>query len=521
MMDKNISTLEDYQKMFYEDSEYRDRFKEKYKIISKKKDGRCKLICLLMAILFQGTKEIDNNNIREDLRKKFVNLLFTNRSSWTSLIGDLNIENGYPISNDKERPGNVDEKLMNSLSSTLTLTGAIDEFVSHSKQFSNLQMKKNLNQMLDMVLQWKDVKGQGEKKIIIEKMDELLAESKQIIFTGAPGTGKTYSVREYVETNTEDEQQCKFVQFHPSYDYSDFVEGLRPVMINGSTAPAFVRMDGTFKEFCRHIVDKLIKDIASKINTNYNIKLEKKILDMIYQIESKELEGQSNYEGKTITEYDKVIKECLESWKKEKYYFIVDEINRADLSKVFGELMFGLEETYRGIKHRFDTQYKNLTTYKVNPNGFAYPMEFDCFEKGFFIPQNLVIIGTMNDIDRSVESFDFALRRRFQWIEIKANEVMETSLKEMWKDKNIDKADEWIGKIISMNNVLTKESKYGLTEAYHIGPAYFKDFNGNNMKDIFKYKVEPIIREYLRGRKNDDINELVTKCSLELGIVLD
>ena len=155
-----------------------------------------------------------------------------------------------------------------------------------------------------------DIQKKDNSKNLVEQVKKAM-KNKQIIFTGAPGTGKTYSVREVVEEETDrDKTAYKFVQFHPSYDYSDFVEGLRPVVLLGQTEPTFVRMDGTFKAFCRHVVE-----------------------------ENKANDGED-----------------------EKYYFIVDEINRGDLSKIFGELMFGLEESYRGEENAFDTQYKNLKT---------------------------------------------------------------------------------------------------------------------------------------------------------------
>lgn len=86
----------------------------------------------------------------------------------------------------------------------------------------------------------------------------------QVIFTGAPGTGKTFSIRKFVEENTEDISQIKFVQFHPSYDYSDFVEGLRPVNLEGSDTPTFVRLDGVFKKFCRTIVTNNLNESEEK-----------------------------------------------------------------------------------------------------------------------------------------------------------------------------------------------------------------------------------------------------------------
>ena len=334
--------------------------------------------------------------------------------------------------------------------------------------------------------------GSNQKmKNVDDIVSKEIESNKQVIFTGAPGTGKTYSVREYVKkqcTATDgsgvvDEKQYKFVQFHPSYDYSDFVEGLRPVVIQGQTESTFVRLDGVFKAFCRYIVGE-----------NAQVK---------------------NATGK-------------ESHKK--FYFVVDEINRADLAKVFGELMFGLEESYRGEKNSFDTQYKNLVTYKIidegSDKGKAIPMEEDVFKDGFYIPENLYFIGTMNDIDRSVDSMDFALRRRFMWVDIKANEIMNSSLHSILDRKNKNLAgdkivdiDELANRIIEMNNEISK-SKFGLTEAYHIGPAYFKNLDITNHEEslelIFKHNITSILKEYTRGRKQDEVDKLIDSCEVIL-----
>lgn len=155
-----------------------------------------------------------------------------------------------------------------------------------------------------------------------------------------------------------------FVQFHPSYDYSDFVDGIRPV-VNDKEEIVFRRLDGAFISFCRYVAWR------NEISLT----------------------------------------------KEEKYFFLIDEINRADLSKVLGELMFCLEQDKRGRSNAVHTQYQNLSTY--------FPKEYreisaycSCFQNGFFVPENIVVIGTMNDIDRSVESIDFALRRRFAWKEV-------------------------------------------------------------------------------------------------------
>ena len=93
-----------------------------------------------------------------------------------------------------------------------------------------------------------------------------------------------------------------------------------------------------------------------------------------------------------------------------KFVFIIDEINRGEISKIFGELFFSIDPGYRGVKGKVQTQYQNLIT------------EDDPFKDGFFIPENVYIIGTMNDIDRSVECMDFAMRRRFTFKEITAEE---------------------------------------------------------------------------------------------------
>ena len=208
---------------------------------------------------------------------------------------------------------------------------------------------------------------------------------RQIIFTGAPGTGKTYIAKKIAEELVADglgaklpnDKEYEFVQFHPSYDYTDFVEGLRPIQQSTGSNIEFAKMDGIFKKFCREVV---------KLNEK----------------------NEENAEDSKLL-----------------YFFIIDEINRADLSKVFGELMYCLEKDKRGAENRVNTQYQNLPTYvydKKNKQTEPIDSDKDKFDDGFYIPENVVIIGTMNDIDRSVESMDFALRRRFEWKEFVVNQ---------------------------------------------------------------------------------------------------
>lgn len=350
---------------------------------------------------------------------------------------------------------------------------------------------------------------------INEYIGKKIDAHKQIIFTGAPGTGKTYSVREYVKRATRnDESRYKFVQFHSSYDYTDFVEGIRPApkensKTNDSGENMFVRMDGTFKAFCRRIADANLEKIKDKHN-------DIKSIDDLYN-KMKE----SDKDTEETKNQRNAIKATINGLPM--YYFVIDEINRADLSKVFGELMFGLEENYRGVQNRFPTQYSNLPTYRMNETGTAERIDEDCedcedcFKNGFFVPENLTIIGTMNDIDRSVETFDFALRRRFAWVEIKANDVMLNSVAAI-NNKSIKDVEDIVKNIKEMNKAISDEGKnLGLNESYHIGPAYFKnlfDESGDaNLETIFNEKIEPILREYTRGRNSDTVKTFVDNCN--------
>jgi len=157
------------------------------------------------------------------------------------------------------------------------------------------------------------------------------------------------------------------------------------------------------------------------------------------------------------------------------YVFVIDEINRGEISKIFGELFFSIDPSYRGKKGAVKTQYSNLHN---NEN------------EVFYVPENVFIIGTMNDIDRSVESFDFAMRRRFTWIEITAEESADNmSLPVEIKDR-----------MLKLNEQISKTD--GLNPSYHIGAAYFLDSNGTvgqSIDAIWNLRIEPLLKEYLRG----------------------
>jgi len=176
--------------------------------------------------------------------------------------------------------------------------------------------------------------------------------------------------------------------------------------------------------------------------------------------------------------------------------FIIDEINRGEISKIFGDLFFSIDPGYRGPSGRVMTQYQNLVK-----------DDDDAFKDGFYIPENVFIIGTMNDIDRSVESMDFAFRRRFAFVEIKANENI-GMLTDLGDDNLIKEAEK---RMRGLNDAIFKDTPEGvsgiegLSSAYHIGASYSLKLNrysgstDERFKKLWDYNLEGLLREYLRG----------------------
>lgn len=545
---------------------------------------------------------------------------------------------------------------------------------------------------------------------------DLLKNNKNLILTGAPGTGKTFLAREIANAMGA---EVEFVQFHPSYDYTDFVEGLRPTPPDQNGNIGFERKDGVFKAFCRKamesrtfncegdqsvvelsnpqyqinntgvdsesinyalkwlltqngakiesigggIVYTLIIDDRNKMyiripsgNVNYisqnaivrylktgivghnsyeasigefikknfpsytnkdvnyphndnssqdyqqnsndtfsfkdlyaelkqRIRNNEVILYTVYPRSPMELQASGNelmykkgdsfsnyvnedyvkkiftyYKNRDISDitritnqdfysiigntldytyYRGIVQELLnmsrektmipeqnllvDSWKKDilqiseekdltnegctlnessvkkDFVFIIDEINRGEISKIFGELFFSVDPGYRGKKGLVKTQYQNMIVDSEDP-----------FFEGFYVPDNVYIIGTMNDIDRSVESMDFAMRRRFAWKEIKANDNtgMLDDLGTL-KSEVVEKMNRLNDKIWNENS---NDGIEGLGVAYHIGGAYFRklklylneDYSNKEeaYRALWENHLRGVLFEYLRGSMN-------------------
>ena len=381
--------------------------------------------------------------------------------------------------------------------------------------------------------QFLDEKEKKEEKMSLEykvyyPLSQTLLQSKNLILRGAPGTGKTYLAKEIAKELTDgNEDQIGFVQFHPSYDYTDFIEGLRPVS-NGDGAIEFRLQDGIFKDFCQKAKEAQLiggqdnfdqawdsyleyinvaeeKEYITKtsylsVNSRQNLSvnydsgvpgwsLPRKYVYELYK--DKNYNKQEYYKsgGRTVLETLRKrfgLKEYLSPTEvdtDQKFVFIIDEINRGEISKIFGELFFSIDPGYRGEKGSVSTQYANL-----HEN-----------DEKFYIPENVYIIGTMNDIDRSVDTFDFAMRRRFRFVEITAESQLG-----MLDDALGDKAEE--AKILLRNLNAEIEKVQELNSHYHIGPSYFRNLKGldYDYELLWSDYLKPLLEDYLRGSYEED-----------------
>ena len=326
---------------------------------------------------------------------------------------------------------------------------------------------------------------------------------KQIVKYGSPGTGKTFTAiqntrllfeiwkDEFASSTSFDfNNHVETVQFHPSYTYEDFLEGLRPKLDDNNQAQLMLQ-NGIFKEFCIK-AGKWECDIARLSVVNPTIKKWKELTIKDVEVYKTDLIGKYWEYIFNVSDKEKKIADAVPP-----YFFIIDEINRAELSRVFGELMYCLE--YRGIEGAIKTQYAHL-------NNKDTGMILVGNDYHFFIPQNIYLIGTMNTIDRSVESFDFALRRRFRWEEV----MPDTTLLYYHLLQHNSKWVSLAENLKNLNSEIEKEPLLG--RDFQIGHAYLWDINYSKELTMYEVKnaiwedcIAPLLQEYLRGTGREDL----------------
>jgi len=246
----------------------------------------------------------------------------------------------------------------------------------------------------------------------VSEFEKLLRDKKQIILFGPPGTSKTFFALQFSKYMTGDRSRFRLVQFHPSYSYEDFVEGIIAKTVGGQVE--YEVTPRIFRRMCG--------------------------------------EAENSDEPRVL---------------------IIDEINRGNLAKIFGELIFSLE--YRDHEVRL-----------------PYSSESLC------IPQSLYIIGTMNSADRSIALVDYALRRRFYFVEMLPSETM----LEFWLDENKVEIKDKVIEIFSVFNRKIRENEK-LGKHFQLGHTYFFVKDVNELKRNWKYAIRPLLEEYLFGDEEE------------------
>jgi 5-methylcytosine-specific restriction protein B len=489
-------------------------------------------------------KDIFNKNIKENF-KEFLELFKLNDlkelNNQIEKIFSKEILESKKVNTSKNYMAAKHRLLRTLLPCKITALDSNDKFNSLFNQLKNKlnikldEEKENIEKEYELmqIIKCEEKKDKIEccalKQMfywdLYESLLSLEFDKKNIIYYGAPGTGKTYLAKgnakklidiwklrtklnnfnklindSELQNNLKKdnlENLIEIVQFHPSFSYEDFIEGIRPDG-NGN----FKKIDAVFKKFCRK---------AGKIELALwkNNEFKKKFKDKDFcEIKLKEVRKINDLEN------DKELKILFEKNLNENltlddvippFVFVIDEINRAEISNVFGELMFCLE--YRGYKGKIKTQYSYLKNNPYDP--FFEENESDYF----FIPNNIYIIGTMNTIDRSVDIFDFAMRRRFKWERKEVDyDIIKIKLKNIEEQLIKNEDNEQIGKNLAnylerLNKKIEGENLLG--RDYQIGHAYLLTFikcNNlifNKIKDlkekIWNDSFEPLLEEYLKG----------------------
>ena len=264
----------------------------------------------------------------------------------------------------------------------------------------------------------------------IENIQRLLNDKKQVIFQGPPGTGKTYVAREMAKHLAGSKDRITFVQFHPSYAYEDFVRGFRPKTLENAQ-PGYELVDGPLL-----LAAKRAQDDADE---------------------------------------------------NARHFLVIDEINRGNIAKVFGELYFLLEYRDEGIRLQYQRED----------------------EADFSLPSNLYIIGTMNTADRSIALVDLALRRRFYFVEFHPDVEPVKGVLRRWLEAKDMSNMSWIADVVEKANEMLSDDRHAA-----IGPSYFMrpGLDDDAVERIWNHSVLPYIEERLFGRdevsKEFDLDKL-------------
>ncbi|TXJ44231.1 AAA family ATPase [Brachyspira aalborgi] len=317
------------------------------------------------------------------------------------------------------------------------------QYLGARERFKSINTNEDIKDKIDELIK----KYSGEK--MKEEIINILKNKKQIILQGAPGTGKTYSSSEIavklIDGNAPsdraelmkrykelvDKEQIFFTTFHQSMDYEEFVEGIKPKTINGNIT--YELEDGIFKKACKS------------------------------------------------AENNKVV-------------LIIDEINRGNISKIFGELITLLEVDKR----------------KDRENEIEVILPYS--KEKFSVPDNLYIIGTMNTADRSIGYIDYALRRRFAFISIKADKL---AIENYYDNinKNSDCKDKAINLFDEIKNLIDKNINEEFeADDIMIGHSYFMAQNFEELQNKLEYEIKPLLLEYFKDgilkSNKDTINNL-------------
>jgi 5-methylcytosine-specific restriction protein B len=335
---------------------------------------------------------------------------------------------------------------------------------------------------------------------------------KQLIRYGAPGTGKTFKAMQDAklqfaiwksgfdpDSRTEAAEHIRTVQFHPSYTYEDFMEGLRPAIADGTSKLKLE--NGIFKRLCISAGQwelDLANEVSVEMAENWNQITISELIPFRDKLKHPRWVSIFKNDGA------KKVSEAVPP-----FFLIIDEINRAELSRVLGELMFCLE--YRGIKGAIQTQYSTL-----NDADTGMLKTGDSYQ--FFIPHNIFVIGTMNTIDRSVESFDFALRRRFRWEEVGPDiSVLRHYLNQTHPSEWLKLADG----LENLNQRITNEpllgSDHQIGHAYLMNLSYEPELTLSQVREnVWQDFIKPLLEEYLRGtgKTKDLLKEFATSFGL-------